>query len=309
MANAAPSPPDPQASPSDPAADRDAAALPNLTLVLHVVQILLAYGRHLVETFDSRAAAGGFHLIAKHFGTSKPAVILAHIRRGVLRAAALHHVLLQRATTGRDLTLPPYHPHRPRKAPQAAAGQADSPASEPSPRKRNPSPRCSWRDEMLDNAPDPLDPRLLPTFEDLLKEVRRRPIGRTVGDICTDLGIGPRLCHSKFWNDLFFVTLRYNGSPGIYDVRRWRREQQFEQEQDRFPTMDLSWPPLDVGGGRRDILQVMGFLIGEPPVEPPDLLPREDPPWIRRPSPAPAARHAQHTPPAPAAPRGATGPP
>ncbi|HUB49541.1 MAG TPA: hypothetical protein VMB73_31600, partial [Acetobacteraceae bacterium] len=97
MANAASGSPSLQASPTDPVQDRNAAALPNLAIVLRVVTILLTYGRHLAETFDRRAASAGFHLIARHFGTSNTAVILAHIRRGILRAAALHHVLLKRA--------------------------------------------------------------------------------------------------------------------------------------------------------------------------------------------------------------------
>ncbi|HUB48937.1 MAG TPA: hypothetical protein VMB73_28510, partial [Acetobacteraceae bacterium] len=111
---------------------------------------------------------------------------------------------------------------------------------------------------------------------------------------------------------LFLAMLRYGGSPGTYDLYRWRREQHFEEEQDRNPTMDLSWPPPDVRGGRSDILQVMGFLIGEPPVEPPALLPREDPPWIRRKPAAaapPAASPAKAPPPAPRKPPGSTGPP
>ncbi|HUB43382.1 MAG TPA: hypothetical protein VMB73_28540, partial [Acetobacteraceae bacterium] len=71
--------------------------MPNLSVVLRVVTILLTYGRHLADTFDRRSASAGFHLIARHFGTSNTGVILAHIRRGILRAAALHHVLLKRA--------------------------------------------------------------------------------------------------------------------------------------------------------------------------------------------------------------------
>ncbi|HTW71219.1 MAG TPA: hypothetical protein VME47_15135, partial [Acetobacteraceae bacterium] len=57
----------------------DPTTLPNLATVLRLVQILLTYGRHLAETFDRRSTSPGFHLIARHFGTSSPAVILAHI--------------------------------------------------------------------------------------------------------------------------------------------------------------------------------------------------------------------------------------
>jgi hypothetical protein len=329
MANAASGSPSLQASPTDPATDRNATALPNLSIVLRLVTILLTYGRHLAETFDRRAAAPGFHLIARHFGTSNTAVILAHIRRGILRAAALHHVLLQRAERGRDLTIPKPRGRR-RKPPAPPAADADSaaapdansaaanadpvtppelaapPAPQPAPRAPKPPPLPVWRDHWLHNAPDPLAPHLLPSFEDLVKQARRDPYGRTLGKIYADLGVAPALSQAPFWNDLFITMARYNGSPGYYDLYRWRREQHFEQEQDRRPTMDLTWPPLDVGGGRSDILQVMGFLIGEPPVEPPALLPPDPAPRARDASAAPAAPHAPRTPTARPA---ATGPP
>ncbi|HTW71148.1 MAG TPA: hypothetical protein VME47_14755, partial [Acetobacteraceae bacterium] len=92
----------------------------------------------------------------------------------------------------------------------------------------------------------------------------------------------------------------YEGNPAIQLVRRWRREQHFQEEQDRLPTMDQSWPPVDVGGGRRDIIRVMGFFIGEPPVEPPLILAPEPPPWIH-----PAANPRS----APGKPPQSTGPP
>ncbi|HUB43890.1 MAG TPA: hypothetical protein VMB73_02795, partial [Acetobacteraceae bacterium] len=193
----------------------------------------------------------------------------------------------KRAERGRDLVRPSHQPRRKPQAEQSAADQAIPP--EPAPRKRNPHPRPSWRDDWLDGAADPLDPCHLPNFEDLVKEVRRTPYGRTLGKIYADLGIAPALSQAPYWNDLFLAMLRYGGSPGLYDLNRWRREQHFEQQQDSNPTMDLTWPPLDVGGGRSDIIRVMGFFIGEPPVEPVLILPPEPPPWIRRKSAAPAA--------------------
>ena len=293
-----------QASPTDPSADRDALALPNLTVVLRLVQILLTYGRHLADTFDRRSTSAGFHLIARLFGTSNTAVILAHIRRGILRAAALHHVLLKRAASGRDLVRPSRQVGQKPQSEQSDTDQAIpselAPAS--APRKRKSHPRPAWRDDWLDGVADPLDPCHLPKFEDLLKEVSRDPLGRSLGKICADLGIGPRLCQSQFWTDLFITMARYDGSPGTYDVHRWRREQHFEEEQDRHPTMDLTWPPVDFTSGRTDIIRVMGFFIGEPPVEPALILPPEPPSWVRRPS---AASAPPETPEAPQA----TGPP
>ncbi len=71
--------------------------------LLRVVRILLAYGRHLTDTVAQRAAAPSFTSIAACFGTLNLSVILAHLRRGLLRAAALERVLLARAASGRDI--------------------------------------------------------------------------------------------------------------------------------------------------------------------------------------------------------------
>ena len=289
MPDATPTPPC-QASPTDPPTDRDARALPaNLAHVLRIVQILLTYGRHLADTFARRSAAPGFHLIARHFGTSRPAIILAHIRRGILRAAALERVLLERAARGRDLTIrPPRVRIRP-AVPKSAAQPATNPPDPPAAPKPKPIP--SWHDDWLDNVADPLDPRHLPTFEHLLAQARRRPIGRSISDICGDLGIAPSLSHAPFWNDLFNAIMYHGGNPAIWDLRRWRREMEFVKAQDRSPTMDLSWPKLEAGPGRGHVIQVLGFFTGQDPVEPPLILPPQE------------AQNAEVAPPAPPAPR------
>ena len=280
--------------PPSPQADRDAADLPaNLAKVLHVVQILLSYGRHLAASFERRANAPGFHIIARAFGTSNAAVILAHIRRGILRAAALQHVLLRRAGSGRDLIIPPLRIRHKAAPPAADTPPAAEPGAARRARRRHPRP--SWRDDWLDGAADPLDPRHQPNFADLLAEVRRRPIGRTLGDICADLGIAPGLCLASFWNDLFSTVLHYDGSPAVYEIRRWRREQAFAEEQDCKPTLDQSWPPLDAGGGRAYVVKAVGFFIGEAPVEPTVYGPAADAAYAQRASagvpgtPAPSA--------------------
>ena len=283
----------------------DLAALPNLANLIRIVEILLTYGRHLAETLDRRAAAPGFHMIARQFGTDRVAVMLAHIRRGILRAAALHHVLMQRAARGRDLVMPPVRDRRAPPAPKTpddptATTEAQTPESPPR-RKR---PACPiWHDPWLDNVQNPLDPALLPTFEELVKKASRRPVGRSLGEIFADLGIAPILSQSNFWNDLFYAMLNNGGTPGYYDLHRWRREQHFEDTQDRCPTMDQTWPPLDVSGARTDTIKALGFFIGEPPMEPLIIMTPEPSPWASHPSPAPNPQSEQTEPPE------ATGPP
>jgi hypothetical protein len=61
------------------------------------------------------------------------------------------------------------------------------------------------------------DPRLarLPTEEQIAAEVRRRPVGAVIADICRDLGIMPT---HPLWGDLSPVILRYGGNL----PRLWR---------------------------------------------------------------------------------------
>src|SRR5579859_4896447 len=80
------------------------ASLPNnIGVFLHAVRTLLTYGRHLIDAVRHRATAPNFNAIAACFGTANLSTILAHLNRGLLRAAALERVLLARAATGRDI--------------------------------------------------------------------------------------------------------------------------------------------------------------------------------------------------------------
>ncbi len=81
----------------EPAHTPDPASPPErIARLLHVVRILLAYGRHVADTVRDRAAAPGFPAIAACFGTLDLAVILARLHRGILHAVALERVLLAR---------------------------------------------------------------------------------------------------------------------------------------------------------------------------------------------------------------------
>ncbi|HME25048.1 MAG TPA: hypothetical protein VKI44_27600 [Acetobacteraceae bacterium] len=49
----------------------------------------------------------------------------------------------------------------------------------------------------------------MPTPEQIAAEVRRRPIGAVIADICRDLGIMPS---HPLWQELHVVIIRYGGS-------------------------------------------------------------------------------------------------
>jgi hypothetical protein len=212
--------------------------------LLRVVRILLGYGRHLADTVMQRATAPSFTSVAACFGTLNLSVILAHLQRGILRAAALERVLLARAAAGRDI---------------AFAG-ARTPRSQPAPATPNTVPRSprrmSWDDlPEFDN----------PTQQQIERQVRRRPVGRTIVDICLDLGVVPGLCTGPFWNELFEIMQWYGGSVAALMRERCRREEAFAREQDRCRTPGWDWWRL----GRDMVRQALGFFIGEEPVVPP----------------------------------------
>jgi hypothetical protein len=180
-------------TPADPPPD-NAPAPPALGRVLTLVRKLIDYGKRLATAVQQRAAAPGFAHFASPFGTADLAVILARITAGLRRAAALETMLCQRAARGRDLAPPPIRLpaiRAPRAAQQAAAAQ-------PAPRPADP-------------AEDPRFARL-PTEEELAAEVRRRPIGAVIVDICRDLGIAPGHLDRAFWDEISHAIIAYGGS-------------------------------------------------------------------------------------------------
>ena len=164
--------------------------------VLTLIRKLIDYGKQLADTVQQRAAAPGFALLVKPFGTADLAAILARITSGLRRAAALEATLIRRAARGRDLTPSPIRMpavRRPRLARQVAP-----PDAQPEPQPADPTE----------------NPRLarLPTEEEIAAEVRRRPVGAVIADICRDLGIVPSQLDRAFWHELCHAIIAYGGS-------------------------------------------------------------------------------------------------
>ena len=245
------------ASPPDPPQGHPGDAMPEyIAVLLHAVRILLGYGRHLLATVEHRAAAPTFPRIAACFGTANLATILAHLNRGLLRAAALERFLLARAATGRDIDIVTRRTRTDEPPPAPADPQPEQPAAQPA--KPKAAPRKSL-------PPGWDDPELfMPTPEDLDRQVRRRAVGRTIADICGDLAVVPGLCTPDFWSGLFEVMHYFGGSIETVMREKTRREQAFIQEQDKQLGSTLDWLHLK----RDEIRQVLGFFIGEPPVDP-----------------------------------------
>jgi hypothetical protein len=181
----------------------DAAARPPdptmptaLNRVLSLVRKLIDYGKQLAGTVQLRAAAPGFALFAKPFGTDDLAAILARITSGLRRATALEAALCQRAARGKDLTPPPIR--LPAARGPRAARQSAPPDAQPEPHP-------------ADHAEDPRLARL-PTEAEIAAEVRRRPVGAVIADICRDLGITPGQLDRPFWDELSRAIIAYGGN-------------------------------------------------------------------------------------------------
>jgi len=149
-----------------------------------LVRKLIDYGRELATTLQRRATTTDLAAITLPFGTSDIALILARITRGLQRANALEARVA-------ELAARPAAPSTPSRTPAQRTPRAPQPAS------AGPS--------------DEANPRLavLPTPEQIAAEVRRRPIGAVIADICRDLGIMPS---HPLWRELSLVINRHGGS-------------------------------------------------------------------------------------------------
>jgi hypothetical protein len=245
------------ASPPDPPQDQPGNPVPEyVAIFLHAVSILRDYGRHLLATVHRRAAAPTFPTIAACFGTANLSTILAHLNRGLLRAAALERFLLARAATGRDISMPTPRTRTDETPPAPTDPQAEQPADQPTTPKARPRPSLppGWDDPEL----------FMPSPEDLDLQVRRRSIGRTIVEICGDLAVVPAFCVPAFWSDMFQLIHYFGGSVATLMREKAHREQAFIQEQDSKLGSTLDWLHLK----RDEIRERLGFFIGETPVDP-----------------------------------------
>ena len=292
-----------QAAGPDPEKDRDSSPVPErMAEIIWLARILANYGGYLAGMMLNRGIWRGFATIAQYFGVATVSVIEARIRRGIMRANALHRVLLQRAKRGRDLKIlqkreakrPECHapPPPPRRAayrqsaivmPRGPNGPRAEPETTFTRWSSGPLPE-GWEgwEHVPQRSPDevpplgqqpepepirrgpplPLTLDNLPSMAQLEAEARRRPIGRTITDICLDLGIAPDLCSAPVWNAVMWAIEDFRGSLGKLIWEMKRRKQQFLHDDWRHP--DLPLPELELEG----IKQVLGFRIGDRPIDP-----------------------------------------
>jgi hypothetical protein len=179
--------PDTPPDPNPAGADKES----RVGRLLALVRKLIDYGRELAATFQERDPVTR----ARHFGTSDIAAILARITQGLHRARTLEERLIRNAAR---LDAPPApHAASPRQSPPARAATAQPKDTVSTPHALVPG----------------LDPGMcLPTPEQIAAEVRRRPIGAVIADICRDLGIMP---NHPLWRELSEVIIRHGGNLAV----------------------------------------------------------------------------------------------
>ncbi len=246
--------------PPDPTQDPPATTLPNnIEVILHAVGVLLTYGRHLIDTIRQRATAPTFNAIACCFGTDNLSAIIAHLNRGILRAAALERLLLARAATGKDIDVIVRRTATP-EPPPAPAAEPEQPAATPTTRRKR-----AFRPAGRDN------PELyMPTPEELDRQVQPSPHRphrlRYLPSIWL---LSPGYCYPAFWNELFDIMNYFSGIASIAKLMREksRRRAAFDKEQDNKRGSNWDWVRMSPDA----IRQAVGFnFVGEPPVNPLD---------------------------------------
>ena len=171
---------------------------PRIGQVLGLLRTLIAYGNNLAETLESHASQPHllpfFRFVATMFRSKDVAQILARIKRGLFRAALLEERLRKRADRGRDIR--PLRIRAPRQRKPRAGKPAASLAH---------------------------DPRLPPTDQQIAAQVRHRPIGAVLVDICLDLGIIAGQMDPASWNEMGQALSLYGGDLTNFVVSRQPR--------------------------------------------------------------------------------------
>ena len=137
----------------------------------------------MAAALQQRTSATDLADITRHFGTIDIGEIVARITRGLLRAAALEARLIS----------------RPIREPATPAT-----LTAPSPRQ----PRAAQPEDGSAGAGEPRIARL-PTPGDIAAEIRRRPAGAVLADICRDLGIVPS---NPLWREISAAIISYGGN-------------------------------------------------------------------------------------------------
>jgi hypothetical protein len=164
------------------------------TRILGLVRKLIDYGKELAIAIRERGLTECPAGASSVFGTLDVSLILSRIGLALLRCQALE-VRLQRGA------------NRPNPPPQAPRAQSLRVARAP---RQQAAPATE---------PDPVSARL-PSVEQIAAEIRRRPVGAVLADICRDLGI---MADHPLWRELDLAILFSGGGVGVFFKDMCRR--------------------------------------------------------------------------------------
>lgn len=193
--------------------------------LLGLVRKLIDYGKELAGTLQQRPSAETLFGITLCFGTISIALILARITRGLRIAAALEARLANRA-----------------ERPQRSQPTARAPSSR-KPRAARPAAQyaAQYAARHQDDLASLLD--ALPTPEEIAAQIRRRPIGAVLVDICSDLGI---TADHPLWREITYAIIDTGGSFAalVKDVfKRTRITNFLPPDTPMIPPMPPGWRP------------------------------------------------------------------
>ena len=147
--------------------------------LLSLVRKLIDYGRQLATSLQQSTFAASAAAATSAFASRDVALILARITRALQRATALEVGLVSGTACLESPPLPEAQPDP--RAPRIAAARSQSAGT---------------------------DLARLPTSQQIAKEIRRRPAGAVIADICRDLGILPR---HPLWHEISLAIVRFGG--------------------------------------------------------------------------------------------------
>jgi len=158
-----------------------------LTGLIGLVRKLIDYGKELATALRERGLSDRPAGVFASFGTIDLGLILSRIAAALLRAEALEARLVQSAARPDPEPRPPH-----------ALSQC--------------SPRAARQQTTPAEAPDPHLARL-PTIEEIAAEVRRKPVGVVLLDICRDLGI---TADHPLWRELNLAIIMHGGGLAAF---------------------------------------------------------------------------------------------
>ena len=110
----------------------------------------------------------------------------------------------------------------------------------------------------------------MPTLKELESQVRRRSIGRTIAEICMDLGVTPSSCEGAFWHEFYLTLTQFGGKFEDFFAVQERRRAAFKKERETRPD---TWTSQWLDRPKDAIRDLLGYLLGEPPPNGPPFPP------------------------------------